>query len=251
MRNYIAVILAAGMGTRLGEQDAVPKCLLQIGGKRLLTFQLDFLDDAGFREVVIVVGYKKEQVREYFGGEYKNLRILYVANQHYSSSGSAYSFLLTESIWRKYRQSILMLHADLLYEERILIDALEDDRENLIVLDESFDDLTGDELIVTGKQGRVEALYKGPKDKENVQGESLGINKWSTEYLEHYYRFLTKYIGQFGRDSNWEPSISSFLLDHPEVKLEYSLIYGKYWININYQSDVEYAADIVLDKIRG
>ena len=246
MQNHIAIILAAGMGTRLKRLDPDPKCLIEVGGKSLLNYQLDYLNQAGVKEVVIVVGYKGEKIQNIVGKQYKSLTIYYVTNNHYSSSGSAYSFLLTHSVWQKSRSPVIMLHADLLYDMQIMIDTLEDSRSDLIVLDESFQELTGDELVVTGGRGRVEALFKGPSGKENILGESLGINKWSSIYLEKYYSFLNDFVRRFGKDCNWEPTISEFLITYPEVELHYSKIDKKNWINVNYQSDVAYATEVVL-----
>ena len=61
MANIQAVILAAGRGSRLGSSgDEVPKCLLEVGRRRLIEHQLDSLADAGVGPVHIVVGYGAE-----------------------------------------------------------------------------------------------------------------------------------------------------------------------------------------------
>ena len=200
--------------------------------------------------MLIVVGYKNIQVQEVFGKKYRNISIFYVTNDCYESSGSAYSFFLTHDFWSKTKPPILMLHADLLYDRQVLVDTLERPQTDLIVLDEAFEELTGDELVVIGEVGKVEALFKGPDGKDNIQGESLGINKWSAGYLEKYYVFLRDFLKKNGRNCNWEPTISEFLLAYPDVQLNYSGIDGKYWINVNYQDDVEYATKVVLEQIR-
>ena len=54
-----AVILVAGQGVRLRPlTDNCPKCLVQVGGKPILRYQLEALCDAGVRECVIVVGHR-------------------------------------------------------------------------------------------------------------------------------------------------------------------------------------------------
>jgi UDP-N-acetylglucosamine diphosphorylase / glucose-1-phosphate thymidylyltransferase / UDP-N-acetylgalactosamine diphosphorylase / glucosamine-1-phosphate N-acetyltransferase / galactosamine-1-phosphate N-acetyltransferase len=63
-----AVVLAAGRGERLRPlTDSLPKVLVPIGGKPMLAFHLEALRSAGIRRVVIVVGYRSEQVRAYVG----------------------------------------------------------------------------------------------------------------------------------------------------------------------------------------
>lgn len=63
-----AVVLAAGQGTRLRCKD-VPKVMLEIGGKPIVSYIVDTLKQMGLskEQIVLVVGYKKEKVKEYFG----------------------------------------------------------------------------------------------------------------------------------------------------------------------------------------
>ena len=60
-----AVILAAGMGTRLGAHaQGNPKCLLEIDGSTLLERSLTNLNDAGVRDAVIVLGFRGAAITE-------------------------------------------------------------------------------------------------------------------------------------------------------------------------------------------
>lgn len=61
-----AMILAAGLGTRLGEiTKTKPKCLVEVGGKSMIEHTLDALLRAGIKDVVINLFHLGEQVREY------------------------------------------------------------------------------------------------------------------------------------------------------------------------------------------
>ena len=78
-----AMILAAGLGTRMGAfTDKTPKALLQVAGKPLLQFHLEALARSGFRDVVINHGRLGAQIEARFGsGEAFGLTI------HYSAEG--------------------------------------------------------------------------------------------------------------------------------------------------------------------
>ena len=63
-----AVVLAAGKGTRLREMtDAVPKPMLEVGGTPMLWHVLSALRSAGVSEAALIVGYRADVIRDYFG----------------------------------------------------------------------------------------------------------------------------------------------------------------------------------------
>ena len=63
-----AVILAGGLGTRLGERTRdLPKALLPIAGRPFLAWQLAAIARCGFSEVVLCVGHQGDQIRDFLG----------------------------------------------------------------------------------------------------------------------------------------------------------------------------------------
>lgn len=84
-----AVILAAGKGTRMRELcHDCPKPMVRILGKPLLQWRLETLPTE-IDEVILVVGYLQEQIREYFGEEWKGRKIIYVTQDVLNGSGGA------------------------------------------------------------------------------------------------------------------------------------------------------------------
>jgi NDP-sugar pyrophosphorylase family protein len=63
-----AVLLAAGRGTRMRELTSdIPKPMLVVRGRPILQHIIDGMRDAGVREVLIVVGWRADVVRDFFG----------------------------------------------------------------------------------------------------------------------------------------------------------------------------------------
>ena len=107
-----AVILAAGKSTRTYPLTLTkPKPLLKVANKTLLEHNLDNLNSI-IDEVIIVVGYKKKQIRNYIGNKYKNLKIRYVEQKQQLGTGNA--LLIAE----KYiKNDFISLHGDDIYSK--------------------------------------------------------------------------------------------------------------------------------------
>ena len=84
-----AVILAAGKGTRmLPLTETMPKPMLKVANKPILEHNLDQLTDL-IEEVILIVGYKQEVIKDYFGNKYKGLKIKYVLQKEQKGTGHA------------------------------------------------------------------------------------------------------------------------------------------------------------------
>ena len=85
-----AVILAAGEGTRLRPLTSTrPKPMLPIAGKPILEWNLEALDCAKVKKAYIVVGYKKEVIKDYFGGQFRGVKLEYIEQKAQLGTGDA------------------------------------------------------------------------------------------------------------------------------------------------------------------
>ena len=84
-----AVVLAAGRGTRMRELTAeVPKPMIEVRGKPVLQYIIEGLRDAGIHEVLIVIGYRADAVRDFFGdGSRHNISIQYATQTVQDGTG--------------------------------------------------------------------------------------------------------------------------------------------------------------------
>jgi glucose-1-phosphate thymidylyltransferase len=108
-----AVILAAGEGQRLRPFTATkPKVMLAIAGKPILQYVVESLAQNGIRNIVLVVGYRKEQVFDYMGsGEKFGVEITYVAQK--KQLGTAHALAQAKAA---VENEFLVLHGDHLIE---------------------------------------------------------------------------------------------------------------------------------------
>ncbi len=78
-----AVIVAAGMGTRLRPMtETLPKGLIEIGGKTLLEHSLKALKDNGIKEIIIVIGFLGDMIKQKLSNEFDGVKITYVENKN-------------------------------------------------------------------------------------------------------------------------------------------------------------------------
>ncbi|MEF8915993.1 UTP--glucose-1-phosphate uridylyltransferase AglF [Natronomonas sp.] len=90
-----AVVLAAGEGTRLRPlTEDKPKALVEVDGRPILSHCFDRLIDLEADELLVVVGYKKERIIDYYGDEYEGVPITYTHQRE--PNGLAHALLTVE-----------------------------------------------------------------------------------------------------------------------------------------------------------
>ena len=115
-----AIILAAGMGRRLGEYTKDnTKCMVPVNGVRLIDRVLNQLSELDLKRVVIVVGYKGKELVDYIGNRYDDkVKIEFVSNPIYDKTNDIYS------LWKVEKQlqedDTLLLESDLIYDDKLL-----------------------------------------------------------------------------------------------------------------------------------
>ncbi|MBZ6493897.1 bifunctional sugar-1-phosphate nucleotidylyltransferase/acetyltransferase [Natrinema longum] len=85
-----AVVLAAGQGTRMRPlSESVPKPMLPVADRPLVAHTVDAAIDAGAEEIVLVIGYEGETVRDYFGPEYRGVPVSYALQEEQAGTADA------------------------------------------------------------------------------------------------------------------------------------------------------------------
>lgn len=84
-----AIILCAGRGTRMGSlTDDTPKPMLTVLGKNLIEWKLEALPSS-VTQIILIVGYKKEKIQNYFGVSWRNIPITYIEQTILDGTGGA------------------------------------------------------------------------------------------------------------------------------------------------------------------
>jgi len=169
-----AVILAAGEGQRLRPFTATkPKVMLSIAGKPIVQYVVESLAQNGIRNIVLVVGYRREQVFDYMGsGERFGVDITYITQQR--QLGTAHALAQAKAVTES---EFLVLPGDNLIEADTITQFVAVKPEAMLVKRVDNPARYG---VVTIEKGMVKGIVEKPEEaKSNVV--NTGIYAFTTE----------------------------------------------------------------------
>lgn len=107
MEKYAAVILAAGKGTRMneGEDSPIPKVMFKVNGEPIIRHAVNAIHGAGVNKVVLVVGYRQDMIRDYFGDEVEYA-------QQLVQLGTGHAVIQAESVLKNKAENIITFYGD-------------------------------------------------------------------------------------------------------------------------------------------
>jgi choline kinase len=238
MAGVQALILAAGRGSRLGDSGhEVPKCLLEIGRRRLIEHQIEALADAGVGPVHLVVGYGAEEVREIVG-----MRAKYVVNTRWEKTNSIYSFWLAREA---VQGDVMILNSDVLFAPEV-IGRLLDQPGDAVAIDSSSGE-GREQMKVGARDGRVIEMSKDlPADR--AIGENVGILKLTRDTAAATFERAGQLIAS-GLEQSWLGAAINDIA--PQRDLHAVDVAGLPWVEIDFAPDLARARKEVWPAIEG
>jgi choline kinase len=246
-----AIILAAGRGVRLQlpEDSQLPKCLLRFGGMTLLERHLRMLKSAGVEDVVLAVGFRHELV----AAELTRLRWTpapeMVLNEQFELGSVLTVHTAADALCRG--GDILLMDADVLYDERILKALLAGSHPvNRLLIDRDFQ--AGDEPVKLCVRGGVpiELRKQLAADlKFDTIGESVGFFRFEQTGARRLAALVAGYIDSGRAHMPHEEAVRDLLRERGDL-FEVADVSGLPWIEIDFPNDVVRAAQEVLPQLQ-
>ncbi len=113
-----AIVLAGGLGTRLGAlSENVPKPMLDINERPFLEYILDYLIEQGVERVILSVGHLHHVVMDHFGDSYKQLRVDYAIEASPLGTGGAIRLALDEA----QEERVFVINGDTLFKPNLAV----------------------------------------------------------------------------------------------------------------------------------
>ncbi len=244
-----AIILAAGMGKRLGEfTKENTKCMVPVNGITLIDRMLSQLADLNLKRVVIVIGYQGQKVKDHIGSDYKGLKIEYINNPIYDKTNNIYSLSLAKNYLKQ--DDSLLIESDLILDDSLFQLLLNNPHPNLALVAKYESWMDGTMVRIDDDNNIVNFVPKQSfvYNEASAYYKTLNIYKFSKEFLsQKYIPFLEAYCKAVGNNEYYENvlRIISFLNSHDLKALP---ITNEKWYEIDDKQDLDIAEALFADE---
>ena len=201
-----AIILAAGMGKRLGNLTKNnTKCMVEVNGEKLIDRVLKQLSNLYLNRVIIVVGYEGQNLVDYILAHYKDTNIEFIYNEIYDKTNNIYSLALAKD--KLIEDDTILLESDLIFEDSVLEMLLDDSYPNLALVAKYEPWMDGTMVCLDKDNNILNFVPKQGLDftKTSDYYKTVNIYKFSKEFSKNkYIPFLEAYTVAMGNNEYYE-----------------------------------------------
>ena len=243
-----SIILAAGMGSRLGALTAEnTKCMVKVNEVTLIERLLSQLEDLKLSRIVIVTGYKGKKLQDYIKTLGIKTEIVFVDNPIYDKTNNIYSLYLARNYLLS--EDTMLFESDIIFDDKIIKSLYADKRETLAVVAqyESWMDGT---VVRLSDDDEILDVIPG-KDFDYSQKEhyfkTVNVYKFSKTYSTQFYvPFLEAYIHAVGNNVYYE-NVLRILTMLDNTGIHAMRLNGEKWYEIDDIQDLEIASSLFAD----
>ncbi len=168
------IILAAGQGTRLRPlTDDRPKCLVELGGKPLLDWQIEAAQAVGISDIVLIGGYKIDHLKKY--------AVTLVENPKYATTNMVQTLFCASDL---FADGFVMSYGDIVYTPAVLQRLLADEHAISVTVDKQWrsywerrleDPLSDAETLKIAANGNLIEVGQKPQSYTDIQAQYIGL----------------------------------------------------------------------------
>lgn len=245
-----AIILAAGMGKRLKELTKNnTKCMVNVNGISIIDRMLHQIERKNINRIIIVTGYKWEQLKKFISTLQIRTPIVYIDNLIYDKTNNIYSLNLAKNYLCE--DDSLLFESDLIFEESVIDVLLKDPRETLALVDKYENRMDGT-CVKLLDDDTIESLI--PKNKFILNEsknyyKTVNIYKFSKNFSKNkFIPFLEAYQRSLWLNEYYEQVLRVIIvLDEPEIKAK--RLSGQLWYEIDNVQDLHIAEQLFAQNI--
>jgi len=183
------VILAAGRGKRLEELSASkPKPLVEVNGKSILSNLVESMIESGIQRIVLVVGYKSEQIIEHLQKYITAAEIIYITNEIWETTNNIYSLWLANEYLE---DGFTLFEADVIFDRKIISTILQRPDNNVMLIDKYTDKMNGT-VVACDKKNNVTNVYLKRNQPDNFdfsnKFKTVNFYKIGREFYQDFFK---------------------------------------------------------------
>jgi len=238
------IIYAAGVSRRLQSIAGNGlKGLLELDGKRIIEYQLDWAIKLSVSEIIIVLGLEHELYKEVLGHNYKGTPLIYVYNPDYKDKGNMLS------LWhaRKFcDMTTLFTTSDLICNQKDIEKFINAEADNKILIDNKninlFED--PDPVKVSIKNGRITNIHKNNQKLRTINGIAIGLYHFSFLGIKSIINSIDQKIRSGNDNLSLYHAIDNVLSEYEVIPI---LTEKCQWIDIDTPDDLSHARSMIID----
>jgi hemolysin erythrocyte lysis protein len=243
-----SIILAAGLGSRLGElTKECTKCMVKINGITLIERMLRQLDRYGMDRIIIVTGYKGDILKDYVQNLGINTPVVFVDNSDYRHTNNIYSLWLTREFLEE--MDSLVLESDMIFEDRVI--------EKMLAIDNGCGTFVArprpwmdGSIVKLDKDNNIVYFVDDEEVKRidpSYYHKIVSIYKFKKRYVsEKYMTYLNEYVKK-NKDNNLYESLLKVIDLDVEKKIPAEILDEEQWYEINDIQDMDIAESMFAD----
>ncbi len=216
-----AVILAAGLGTRMG--STIPKPLLKVAGREILYRNLKILSELGVEEFVVVVGRKGKMIEDFLRRHEFKYKIIW--NEH-PERGNGYSFYLAKDF---VDGKFVLIMGDHVYEREFIEKAIR-----------------GEGLIGDANPKYVDIGEATKVLCENGRVKRIGKDLDEFDYVDTGFFVLTPDVFEFAEELVREKEEVSLSEIMQRAKVPVTEVSGHFWMDVDTPEELKKANRLIV-----
>lgn len=206
-----ALMLAAGMGKRLGKYTGNnTKCMVEVAGKKLIDYAIEAVRYAGIKRMILVVGYKGQNLKDYIQRKYANseMEFIFIENKEYDVSNNIYSFYLAKEY--VVQDDTILMESDLIYEKTLIKNLIAVRHKDVAAIAKYKSWMDGT-VVTCNKTGYITQFIDKADMNYDMLDEyykTVNVYKLSRRFSKNIYLpFLEAYMQAYGVNSYYETTL--------------------------------------------
>ncbi|MCY1521971.1 Histidinol-phosphate aminotransferase [compost metagenome] len=236
------MILAAGMGKRLGELTKHnTKCMIEVNGVTLINRLLNQLDKQNLERIVIVTGYEEKNLKEHIAEIDIQTPIIYVYNKDYDKTNNIYSLYLASDFLAE--KDTILFESDLIFEDTILSKIIESEYKNIVLVAKYQRWMDGTVVHLNDKNEITNFITKSNFSFKSIDTyyKTVNIYKFSAQFSRNQYiPFLEAYCKAVGHNEYYE-QVLGVINSLEKAHLKALALENEKWYEIDDVQDLDIA----------